>query len=283
MDERQTRWLLLAVLVSLLALIAAQVPAAEGAPGTSFLEMVGLRVVAPLARTMSASAELVHEFRLGLRSRGALTLENKELRGQLQNLRFELSRLRGRDREAARLADALDFVRRADGRYRPGEIVYLRQTSWLSTLVLYVGGERVAIDQPVVTAGGLVGRVILVSGPYARVQLITDPAAGIGVMLERTRRQGVAQGAGEALLALDYVPLSADVQVGDRVVTAGIDGVYPPGLEVGEVVEVEPGNDLFHHVTVKPAVDFSGLEDLYVLDQAAVPEELVTEGPGGGG
>ena len=89
---------------------------------------------------------------------------------------------------------------------------------------------------------GLVGRVFTVAGPYAKVQLITDRAAGVGGMILRTRRQGVVRGGGRGSgLELDYVPLQADVRPGDRVLTAGIDGVYPRGIPIGTVVSVEPG------------------------------------------
>jgi rod shape-determining protein MreC len=92
-------------------------------------------------------------------------------------------------------------------------------------------------------------------------------------MIERTRRQGVARGAGAGVLDLDFVPLQEEVQIGDRVVTAGIDGIYPRGLPVGTVVAVEPGSELFHDIRLRPAVDFGLLDQVYVLESELVPEE----------
>jgi len=132
----------------------------------------------------------------------------------------------------------------------------------------------VQVNQPVVSGDGLVGRVVVAAGPYAKVQLIADRSASVGGMIERTRRQGVVRGAGRGSLELDFVPLQADVRVGDMVVTAGIDGIYPRGIPVGQVVEVEPGGELFHKIRMAPTVDFGVLEVVYLLDREPVPAEV---------
>ncbi len=139
------------------------------------------------------------------------------------------------------------------------------------------------VNQPVLSPEGLVGRVVNVAGPYAKVQLITDRAAGVGGMILRTRRQGVVRGGGRGSggLELDYVPLQADVRPGDRVLTAGIDGVYPRGIPVGTVVSVEQGGQLFHRIQLAPAVDFGALDQVYLLDYEAVPQKVKEGRPGG--
>ncbi|KAB2965051.1 MAG: rod shape-determining protein MreC, partial [Thermoanaerobaculia bacterium] len=108
----------------------------------------------------------------------------------------------------------------------------------------------------------------------AKVQLVTDRAAGVAVLLEAARRQGILRGAGPGRLEVDYVPRQADVAVGDRVVTAGVDGVYPRGLPVGTVSAVEAGNEMFHRVEVTPAVDFADLSLVFLLEGAAPPAAL---------
>jgi rod shape-determining protein MreC len=76
------------------------------------------------------------------------------------------------------------------------------------------------------------------------------------------------------LLALDYVPLQADVRPGDRVLTAGIDGVYPRGIPIGTVISVRGGGQLFHQIEVVPAVDLGTLDQVYLLDYQEVPPAL---------
>jgi rod shape-determining protein MreC len=168
------------------------------------------------------------------------------------------------------------------GRLRAVDIVYVDHASWLRSLIIYTGAERARPNQPVLSPGGLVGRVVTVSGPYAKVQMITDRLAGVSAMILRNRRQGVVRGGGRGNgLELDYVPLQADVRPGDRVLTAGIDGVYPRGIPVGTIASVEPGGQLFHRINVAPAVDFGTLDQVYLLEYQAVPQTLKETSPSG--
>jgi rod shape-determining protein MreC len=272
-DERRTGWLLLAILVAQLALLASGVPAADGRG--SVLEAVGLRLVAPLARLTAAAGGAFDEARAGWRGHGSLVAENRELAGEVERLSLEVTRLQRLEGETQQLSAALERVAAAPEPLQVVDVVYLDHTSWLRTLIFRREGGGVAVNQPVLAAAGLVGRVVQVAGDYARAQLITDGAASVGAMIERTGRQGIVRGRGGGELELAFVPLQADVAVGDRVVTAGIDGVYPPGLLVGSVTAVEPGDELFHRIAVTPAVDFGRrLEHLYLLARQQLPEEL---------
>ena len=107
-----------------------------------------------------------------------------------------------------------------------------------------------------------------------RMQLVTDRASGVGAMIERTRRQGIVRGAGRDGLTLEYVPLQADVQVGDRVLSSGTDGLYPRGVPIGTVLEVSPGGELFHSIHLAPAVDFGQLDSVFVLLADSLPGRL---------
>jgi rod shape-determining protein MreC len=93
-------------------------------------------------------------------------------------------------------------------------------------------------------------------------------------MVERTRRQGIVQGQGSNRLALRFIPLQSDLRVGDRIVTAGIDGVYPRGIQVGEVTRADPGTELFYDAELTPAVDFGTLDHVYLLEPETLPEGL---------
>jgi rod shape-determining protein MreC len=182
-----------------------------------------------------------------------------------------------------RLGEAVRYGTPPAGRIRAVDVVYADHASWLRTLVLYTGDAPARVNQPVLSPDGLVGRVVTVAGPYAKVQLITDGAASVGGMVLRNRRQGVVRGSGRGSgsLELDYVPRQADVRPGDRVVTAGIDGVYPRGIPVGTVLSVSQGGQLFHRIQLAPAVDFGALDQVYLLDFAAVPADLKEARPGG--
>jgi rod shape-determining protein MreC len=272
------RWLFVLVMVGQVVALTSRVPDFE--PRSSLLESLGLGALAPLSRAVDVGAEGVGGVRGSLRRRGELLAENRRLQGELEELRGEVMRLREFEDQARRLALALDYARQSESRFLVGDLVYVDHTSWLRTLVVRVAGGRPRVNQPVVATSGLVGRVVVTSVPYAKVQLVTDRAASVGAMLERTRRQGVARGDGEGGMVLEFVPRQAEVAAGDRVVTAGIDGVFPRGIPVGTVTEVETGGELFHHIRLQPAVDFSLLEHVYLMERPEVPAELREARPG---
>lgn len=278
MDERRTGWVLLFVLAGQLVVLAIQ---AARSPGESRLETVGLRVLGPVARAIAGMPRSVSEAGEGMKLRGQLIEENRELRKEVEELRLKLLRLTDVEGEMRRLGSAVRYPAPPAGHIRAVDIVYVDHASWLRTLVLYTGAEPARENQPVLSPDGLVGRVVTVSGPYAKAQLVTDRAASVGGMILRTRRQGVVRGGGRGggALELDYVPLQADVRPGDRVVTAGIDGVYPRGIPIGTVVSVTQGGQLFHRIQLAPAVDFGLLDQVYLLDHESVPKEMKEADP----
>lgn len=244
--------------------------------GSLLLERWTLRLVAPLPRAVDALTGSLEDAGEGFRRRERLEAENRALRERIERLERELFRLRNVEEERDRLAAALDYTPQVPGRLRPTRVVYLDHSSWLRTLVLFSGGRPARVDQPVLTPDGLVGRVILVSGPYAKVQLLTDRAAAVSAVIERTRRQALIRG-GANRLELDFVPVQAPVATGDRVLTAGTDGVYPRGIPIGTVTAVRAGGELFREIDVAPAVDFAHLDRVYLLERDPVPDELTED------
>lgn len=280
MDERRTGWVLIVVLVAQLVYLAVQGARA----GETRLEALGLQLLGPMARAVTGAPRSLAEFREGLKLRGTLQEENERLRREVEALRLRLMRLTDIEGEMLRLGAAVRYPTPPAGRIRAVDIVYVDHASWLRTLVLYLGDVPARRNQPVLSPTGLVGRIITVSdslsGSYAKVQLITDGAASVGGMVLRTRRQGVVRGGRRGGLELDFVPLQADVRPGDRVLTAGIDGIYPRGIPIGTVISVEPGGQLFHRIQLAPAVDFGSLDQVYLLDYEAAPQKLKESLPG---
>jgi rod shape-determining protein MreC len=97
------------------------------------------------------------------------------------------------------------------------------------------------------------------------VQLLIDLNAAAGVLIERTRVQGVVVGVTNGMLNMKYVPGTADVKTGDLVVTSGIDGIYPKGFVIGTIDHVDRGAGEYHEIVVRPAVDFSRLEEVLIV------------------
>jgi rod shape-determining protein MreC len=149
---------------------------------------------------------------------------------------------------------------------------------WFRSLTLDKGdADGVALDAPVVSSTGVVGRVFAVGAHAARVQVLLDRDGGAGVLVERSRVPGVVSGqvSGEASgaedLVLKYVPERSDVVVGDVVVTSGLDRIYPKGLVVGRVRFVGKGSGLFRDIRVEPSARFDRLEEVLVVRMPRVP------------
>jgi rod shape-determining protein MreC len=126
----------------------------------------------------------------------------------------------------------------------------------------------------VISPTGVVGRVIMPTSRASKLQLLIDRNAAAGALIERSRAQGVVVGTGTDQLRMDYVSGTADLKVGDRVVTSGIDGIYPKGFVIGQIESIQRGAGEFSGITVRPAVDFSGLESVLVV---LTPPTVATE------
>ena len=100
-----------------------------------------------------------------------------------------------------------------------------------------------------------------------------------GLIVDRTRRQGVLRGDGATGAQLYDIPSLADVKLGDVVMTAGIDGIYPKGIPVGVITKAEKGQDLFKTITVRPSVDFGAIEEVIILHTRKVPNDVVRYAP----
>ena len=279
MDERRTGYLLTVLLLGQLVLVA--IEGARSTRSRTYAEMIGMRVLGPVARLVTAASGGAVAAGHKVELQGQLLDENRRLRRQVEDLRLRLLRLGDVEQELARLGDAVRYSAPLLGEIRAVDVVYADYASWLRSLMLYTGSQPAAVNQPVLSSAGLVGRVVVVAGPYAKVQLITDRAASVGAMILRTRRQGVVRGSGQegGALSLEYVPVSVDVRPGDSVLTAGIDGVYPRGIPVGTVVSVEAGGQLFHKIRLAPAVDLGALDQVYLLEHAPLPQQLVKAVP----
>lgn len=274
MTEKRIRWLLVGVLVGQLMLLSAQVRSEDR--NYSVLEASMLRLVAPLVRAVDGSAAAVSSLRGRFETRKALQEDNEKLRGELEAMRKDRVETFGLEQKLELLSKAASYAQSSGSPPRVADVVLLDYGSWQQTLMLYVGDQGVERQQPVVTDAGLVGRVVVAAGRYAKVQMITDRSASVGAMIERTRRQGIVRGGERSFLGMDFVPLQEVVKIGDRVLTAGIDGVYPRGIPVGTVVSVRPGGELFHRISLVPAVDLGRLDQVFLLQPERVPPDLQT-------
>ena len=120
----------------------------------------------------------------------------------------------------------------------------------------------------VISTDGVVGKLITVSPNASRVLLINDHNSGLDAFDQRSRARGIVAGVMDDGLTMKYVDRTGDVKPGDAVITSGMDGIFPGGLLVGQVARVsQEGPGLFLNIDIRPAVDFSKLEEVLVLTE----------------
>ncbi len=192
---------------------------------------------------------------------------NERLKGEVRHLRKEVIRLREMSLLSGRLEDFKVLKGRYSLRYTPATIIKRTPLFFTQEIMVDAGLRRgTRVDNAVLTADSIVvGRVVRVSAFHASVQLITSPGASAGALIGPKRVHGIVEGDGSGLLRLSYVPNSQEIAVGDAVLTAGSDRVYPKGILIGEVVRSEPGPAGQRVVIVMPSVELSRLEEVAIV------------------
>lgn len=192
--------------------------------------------------------------------------ENDALKRELQALQVRLQQEQAQAQRTVSLRQLLELREQAGLDTAPAEIIAAGASPEFRTVTIDRGlSDGLQADMAVISPAGVVGRLILPSARASKVQLLIDRNAAAGALIERTRAQGVVLGYGDGSLRMEYVPGSADVKTGDLVVTSGIDGIYPKGFVIGTVEAVDRGPGTYHEIAVRPAVDFSRLEEVLVV------------------
>ena len=197
--------------------------------------------------------------------------ENERLRKRIQSLEVERQRLLEAEATHRKLQTLLDFRAQLPGKPVTASIIANSASSWFQGCILDKGSaDGVAKDMAVVTPLGIVGKVVSVTARSAKVILLTDANSGIDVLVQRTRSRGIVSGSLDSGTVLKYMKRSEDVQVGDRLISSGLDGVFPKGLLAGTVIKVSKQSlGLFQSVEVLPAVQSALVEEVLVVGGSA--------------
>lgn len=192
--------------------------------------------------------------------------DNETLRTENDALRLAISQLQSKAAEADRLGALLNFKTSNEKTAMVGARVIGASAGTASRTIEIDRGERDGIhrNQPVITPDGAVGKVIEVYRDSAQVLLLTDKDSGVGAMLVASRIQSPVGGTGEPMLTMKYVPADDTVNVGEKIVTSGMDRIFPRDVPVGTVLEVKAGYP-FKQVRVRPAARLDRLEEVFVL------------------
>ena len=197
-------------------------------------------VAYPLQRAALAPIELTQRIGGFFGSQASLLEENQALRGRVLAAELEAKRLESLEADAAQIRRLAGAAERQPRASKPAEILYASRDPYTQKVWLDRGSQQdVVAGSPVIDETGVIGQVTRVNPLMSEVTLITDRDQAIPVQVARNGLRAVAFGTGAGALELRFMAANAEIEAGDRLVTSGIDGTYPPGLPVAKVVRVE--------------------------------------------
>ena len=231
------------------------------------LGTVVLWILRPLQVVSQGTVNWIKNFGENYNTLSGFRADNERLRKRIEILEVEKQKLMEADATNRRLQELLEFRTQLPGRTITASIIANSASSWFQSCLLDKGSaDGVRKGMAVLTPVGVVGQVVAVTARTAKVLLLTDPNSGVDVLVQRTRSRGIVSGSLENGTVLKYVKRSEDVQEGDRLITSGIDGVFPKGMMVGAVIKVRKQHlGLFQYIEVLPAVQSARVEEVLVV------------------
>jgi rod shape-determining protein MreC len=193
--------------------------------------------------------------------------ENKRLKEDINRFKRERNKYIEAELENKRLREILKLKSEEPRFVTVAEVFARDPTNWFQMLWINKGkNSGIARDMVAVTPVGPIGRVYRVFDEGANIILITDVNSSVAVRLQSSRIDGILEGGGGEICYLKYIPKKADIQIGERVITSGLDGIYPEGLLIGYVSDVKKeGGEIFQIVEVKPAAELNAIEEVVIL------------------
>jgi rod shape-determining protein MreC len=271
--------ILVVVLFAQVLGLAMQVKRATQDESTRLIRVWAVDAVTPLEKTIvwfqRGVSNLWHNY---FYLRG-VRQENRDLKLQIERLRIEQVRLNEDAEQARRLQALLGFKEQFISKTLAAQVIGSSGSEQSRSIYIDKGTrDGIRPDMAVITAEGVVGKVLRAFKTTSQVLLINDQTSGVGSILEKSRLQGVLRGTPVGEVVLEKVMSDETVQPGEKVVTSGGDQIFPKGLPVGTVTKVSPGPELFLNIRVKPAADLSRLEEVLVITQQEEKQPSLADG-----
>jgi rod shape-determining protein MreC len=273
------------LLVANLIIMAVDAKDADG--GQKVLRIWTQAFASPLQSASSKATGATSGFFQQIWNFRSTAQENAQLKERLAQVETELHTAQEATAENERLKALLNLNEQTSIQSIPARVIARDPSVWFNTITINRGSSAgIEMNMPVVTAGGIVGRVITV-GPWAsQVMLITDEKAGAGAVVGQLGQSGALGSVrgradlGVGLIEMRYVSGLEKVEVNDYVLTTGQDGIYPPGLNVGRVVEVKNGTATqAHQILIQPGARLDHLEEVAVLLYHPPPRSVPEQTP----
>ncbi len=233
---------------------------------TPLLRGLALEVVAPLLKGAVGSISSISHVWKGYINLRNTYQENQQLKMQVADFRRTILAYEERIKELERLKTLKELQ---DSLMIPSvraRVIGGAAMQWYSSRILDQGSDAgVTKDCAAINAEGVVGRIVQVSRKASVLQLITDFDSGVGVLLENSRAQGVLKGEGNRQAYVEYVGSNEKVVAGEKVLTSGLDQIYPKGLLVGYVLGAAPSKLVFQKIEVNISANVLKLEEVLIL------------------
>jgi rod shape-determining protein MreC len=245
-------------------------------------------VVDPVQRVAQTPGSLVDYAANYLQGIQALEAENKALKHAQLNTAPDLQRLAQMEAENDRLRKLLTVSEREKAQGQVAQILYTARDPFSRRVIVDKGQQSgIVAGQPAIDEAGVVGQVTRVFPFSAEITLITDKDQAVPVQIVRSGQRSVVFGLGNGQLELRYMPANADVQVGDVLVTSGLDSIYLAGFPVAKVINIERDSAYsFARIFCAPIAGVENFGELMVLSPRAAlppapPEAKSRAGDGG--
>jgi rod shape-determining protein MreC len=238
------------------------------------LRVFSSSVVEPIYRVAAFPSDVARAGRLAIATQDHLVEENRSLREALLLAQVRLNRMSALTAQNDRLKQLLDVRTDLGLGVQLARLVDIDLDPFRHRIVIDAGSSQsISVGQPVLDAQGIMGQIVEVLPNTAVAMLVTDPTHAIPVMIKRTGLRTIAYGTGSVdRLRLPNIPISADVAVGDSLVTSGLGGRFPPGFPVGEILEISNDESgMFAAAVARPAAALDRSGEVLLLQDLPQP------------
>ena len=228
---------------------------------------VAVEVVSPVMDVLLVPARTISGIYDYFRDLKRIHKDNEELVQENKRLLALYDRARALDIENRILSRLLNYTPPPEATSFTARIIAEEGDAFSHSIIVYIGGEYKARKGQVVLGDrGVIGRVESVGKNYAKIILVTDINSKIPVIVERTRVRGILSGDNTLNPKMMFIPLQSELTVGDRIVTSGVAGTFPPGLPIGKIGAVDKNNVKIHLFTDLDRLEYVRIVDYGLLD-----------------
>lgn len=234
-----------------------------------FLDSIAVSVFSPVQVFINRSVNKLNKIWVNYLSLVNVEEENIILKKEIEKLKAGKSRFLEIEKQYSRLLELLNFKKNISSNTVLAEIISNDLNSWFKIVVANKGANSgIKKGMAVVSAVGLVGRTIEVNSNTSKILLLTDFRSAVDALIQRTRGRGVIRGKNSNIFEMKYIPLNADIKVGDRVISSGLGGVFSKGFLIGTISKIKKKKQsLFQEAEVIPDRDLSEIEEVFIITE----------------